>query len=217
MADQLNRPNVATESSLTRRPAPERQSIQKAAYEPVLAALSGSFAVIDIETTGLDPNRDEIIEIAALVVTKSYVPVMEFSTLVRPQRPVPPEITRLTGIEQRHLDERGKTLAEALRRFSDFVGDIPLFAHHAEFDQAFLTRSAQLSGLTLANPMHDTIYLARAAWPGLDSYRLARLVEILRVPSLPTHRALDDAKAALAVLMEAKKMLSGSSCCPKPR
>lgn len=217
MADQLNRPDVATELSLTRRPALKRQAIQKAAYEPILATLSGSFAVIDIETTGLDPNRDEIIEIAALVVTKSYVPVMEFSTLVRPQRPVPPEITRLTGIEQRHLDERGKPLAEGLRRFSDFVGDLPLFAHHAEFDQAFLTRSAQLSGLTLANPMHDTIYLARAAWPGLDSYKLSRLVEILRVPSLPTHRALDDAKAALAVLLEAKKMLSGSPCCPKPR
>lgn len=60
MADQLNRPSVGTESSLTRRPAPKRQSIQKAAYEPVLATLSGSFAVIDIETTGLDPSRTGI-------------------------------------------------------------------------------------------------------------------------------------------------------------
>lgn len=217
MADQLNRPDITPALGLSRRRPANRQSIQKASYEPALAVLSGSYAVIDIETTGLDPNRDEIIEIAALVVTKSYVPVMEFSTLVRPQRPVPPEITRLTGIEQRHLDDHGKPLAEALRRFSDFVGDIPLFAHHAEFDQVFLARAAQLSGLTLANPMHDTIYLARAAWPGLDSYRLSKLVETLRVASLPTHRALDDAKAALAVLLEAKKMLSGSPCCPKPR
>lgn len=217
MADQLNRPDVASELSLTPKPPARRQEILRATYEPALVALGRPFAVVDIETTGLNPNYDEIIEIAVLVVTGSRVPVMEFSTLVRPQRSIPPEITRLTGIEQWHVDERGRSLAEGMSRFMGVVGDLPLFAHHSAFDQAFLARSAQLTGLALTNPMHDTLYLARAAWPGLDSYKLARLAEILRVPSKPTHRALDDAKATLAVLLEAKKMLSGSPCCKKPR
>ena len=121
--------------------------IQKPAFAPSLAVLSGSFAVVDIETTGLDPNRDEIIEIAALVVSsKSYVPVFEFSALVKPQRPLPLEITRLTGIEQAHLDERGRSLDEGMRRLIAVVGNLPLFAHHSAFDQAFLTRAAQIMG-----------------------------------------------------------------------
>lgn len=214
MVDQLNRPDKA--APLPRGSTSRPWRTARGADPSVLVLLNGPFAVIDIETTGLDPSGDEIIEIAALVIPGNCQPVVEFSTLVKPQRLLPPEITRLTGIEQWHLDERGMSLNDSLGYFMDFVGVLPLFAHHAEFDRAFLTRSAELCGRTVSNPMHDTIYIAKAAWPGLDSYKLSRLAEFLQMMDRPSHRALDDAKAALAVLMQAKKVLFDPPGCPKP-
>ncbi|WP_302912085.1 3'-5' exonuclease [Ralstonia pseudosolanacearum] len=168
------------------------------------AALDGPVIVADLETTGLDASENEIIEIAAIQVDASGRISGEYSVFVRPERPVPPEIASLTGISQQMLDKQGKPLEAALAGFLAFAGSMPVFFHNAPFDDGFLHNAAAQCKVKWTNPVYDTLSMSRQAWPGLRSYRLAVLAEKVEATA-PTHRALDDAKATLAVLLAAKK------------
>lgn len=168
------------------------------------AATEGPFVVADLETTGLSARDDEIIEIAAAKVEAGGAICGEYSVMVRPSRPVPSEITKLTGITQQMLDERGIPLQEGLADFLAFAGGLPVFFHNAPFDEGFLRNAAARCKLKLANPIHDTLPMARQAWPGLSSYKLTVLAEKVGATAT-THRALDDVKATLAVLAAAKR------------
>ena len=199
-----------------------RQEAMAVNYTTSLEALEGEFAIVDIETTGLDANNDEIIEIGAILVGPGFSPVAEFSTLVKSSRPLPAHISQLTGIKQVHLDSQGVELREALVRFVDFVAARPLFAHHSPFDQGFLSRAAKNCGLQFDNSFHDTLSLARNAWPGLGSYKLSALAAHVGATDVPSHRALSDVKATLAVLRAAGEVFSDpgaddSSRAPKPK
>ncbi len=184
------------------------------ACKSLLKALEAPFTIVDLETTGLSPVRDEIIEIGALLVDWRSQSVREFSTLIRPSMALPPKITQLTGIDQAMLEEHGIGLREGFTRLQDFIGDRPVFAHHAEFDQGFLVSASARLGLGFANPMHDTICMAQAAWPDLDSYALFSLAQRMGLGNSPAHRALADARATLDVLIEANRVLRGDSDWP---
>ncbi|WP_238363434.1 PolC-type DNA polymerase III [Casimicrobium huifangae] len=167
------------------------------------AATRQPFIVADLETTGLSANTDEVIEFAAILVTPEGGIADEFSTLVRASRLVPAEITRLTGITQDAIDREGQRPADAMKAFAAFVGTHPVFFHNAPFDQVFIKKAAGQTGVKFVNPVHDTLPLARQAWPSLASYKLATLAQHVGA-AVPTHRALDDAKATLAVLLAAR-------------
>lgn len=184
------------------------------ACKSLLKALEAPFAIVDLETTGLSPTRDDIIEIGALLVDRATQSVHEFSTLIKPGMALPPKITQLTGINQEMLDEHGIGLREGFTRLQDFIGDRPVFAHHAEFDQAFLVSASARLGLCFSNAMHDTICMAEAAWPDLDSYALFSLAQRMGLGNSPAHRALADARATLDVLIEADRVLRGTTGWP---
>ena len=173
----------------------------------LLEAMTGPFTVLDLETTGLDPDRDEIIEMAAILVDAGFNPIGEFTALITPRIALPAQITRLTGIEQSLLDSQGISLQDGMAALLNFLGNRPVFAHYAPFDQSFLSNAAQECNLGFANAMYDTISLAEAAWPDLDSYGLFSLAQWLGVGNQPAHRALADAKATLEVLKEADRVL----------
>ncbi|NLK50975.1 MAG: DEAD/DEAH box helicase family protein [Syntrophomonadaceae bacterium] len=153
-------------------------------YRPVLVAF-------DLETTGLSPYQDEIIEIGAVKIEDGKI-TQEFQTLIRPSRPIPPQISQLTGITQDQLDD-APPLREVLPGFLDFLDNYPLIAHQAVFDQGFLEANL---GYPLSNEVLDTLELARLAFPRAINHRLATLARELGFPQLETHRALDDARAA---------------------
>lgn len=173
------------------------------------AATHQSFIVADLETTGLNAETDEVIEFAAVQVTPDGRIAGEFSTLVRASRLVPAEITRLTGITQDAIDREGWSLADAMKAFAAFVGTHPVFFHNAPFDQGFIKKAASQAKVKFVNPVHDTLPLARQAWPSLATYKLATLAQHVGA-AVPTHRALEDAKATLAVLLAARQRVASN-------
>lgn len=172
------------------------------------AATRQPFVVADLETTGLNAEMDEVLEFAAVRVAPDGAVVGEFTALVQVAR-VPAEISRVTGITQALVDREGQSLPAAMKAFAEFVGTQPLFFHNAPFDQGFLKKAGAQTKVKLGNAVYDTLPLARQAWPSLSTYRLAALAEHIGA-TMPTHRGLADAKAALAVLLAARPKTGGS-------
>lgn len=177
--------------------------------EAAWAATSQPFVVADLETTGLNTATDEVLELAAARVSPDGAVVREFSALVRVAR-VPAEITRLTGITQELVDREGLPLPLAMKAFAEFVGAHPLFFHNAPFDQGFLKKACVQTKVKLNNPVHDTLPLARQAWPALGTYKLGALAARIGA-TVPTHRGLSDVKATLAVLLAARQTVGSKS------
>ncbi len=149
-----------------------------------------TFVALDLETTGLDKDRDAIIEVGA-VRFQDGVPVERYSTLINPGRPIPYEITQLTGITDRDLigKPRFDQVAPAIMRF---VGRAAVVAHNAGFDLGFL----RSQGLLIENLGLDTWELATILMPGLPGYSLGALAEQLGLGMAGQHRALEDAERA---------------------
>ncbi|MBN3033010.1 MAG: 3'-5' exonuclease [Candidatus Saganbacteria bacterium] len=158
-------------------------------------------AVIDIETTGLEPEPNEIIEIAALKVEQGEIADV-FNSLIRIGKPLPAEIIRLTGITDEMLAEgEGKT--EVFSRLLAFVGQLPLVAHNAEFDIPFLKHHLNKTmGAALPNQPICTLKLSRRLVPGLPSYRLQKLAEYFAIPAPLLHRAPGDVEITFKLWQE---------------
>lgn len=150
------------------------------------------YVVIDVETTGLHPQKDQIIEMAALRVTDGQVEA-EFQQLIRIEGRLPETIIRLTGLTDEELQTQGQLLSEALPRFLAFVGKEQLVSHNAAFDQQFLLSACRSQGLPLFhNRMQDTLALARRKVSNLPNYRLETLAAHFSIPITQPHRALPD-------------------------
>lgn len=172
--------------------------------------LLGEFSIVDIETTGLSAERDTILEIAAINVGPGFQIVAEFSTLVKCGIWIPHHIVELTGLTQTDVNSFGVPLSNAMAAFVAHVANRPVFAHNAPFDFGFLIKAAGKCGIPFDNAAHDSIHVAREAWPNLQSYKLSALAEQLGLAHAPTHRALDDVKATLALLRAAHETFEGS-------
>ncbi len=169
------------------------------------------FVAVDTETTGLDLENDRMIELAAVRFAGGE-PVAEFTALLPTERALSAYSRLITGIDPAEL-ETAPVAAETLRAFLDFVGDLPLVAHNASFDESFVRRSLEAEGLsTPPGPWLDSLLIARIAWPSWDSHRLDSLAERLNVPREGEHRALPDARRAgrvfIAALNHARASLS---------
>lgn len=150
---------------------------------------------LDIETTGLNPQTDAILEIGAVRFNGQRV-IGEWHALINPARPIPPFITQLTGITNEMVkNEPG--VSEVLPDLIDFVGQVPILGHNIHFDLSFLQRR----GLFKENETLDTYELAAVLLPTATRYNLGALKEILRIPNQGWHRALDDAKTTKNVFL----------------
>lgn len=165
-----------------------------------LKAIENNFVVADLETTGLSASANEIIEFAAIVSDCKGNVIDEFSMLVKPKEQIPEFIVGLTGITQKDVDKNGMTLKDALNKFIKFVKNYPVFFHNAHFDIGFINAACKKYSLEFNNDVYDSLALARKCWPGLPSYKLIELAKIVGTGE-PTHRALDDTKATLAVII----------------
>jgi DNA polymerase III epsilon subunit family exonuclease len=156
-----------------------------------------NLVVFDFETTGLDANSDRIIEIGALKVQGSTV-IDEFHTLVKPDVPLSPQASRITGITAAMLQDQ-PMLGAVLSNFFRFIEGSILCAHNAEFDWAFLRNSASRLGYQLSWPCFCTLKMARALLPQLESKNLDTLAKHYQLEFEARHRSIGDCKVTHAV------------------
>jgi len=147
---------------------------------------------LDIETTGLDENREAIIEIAAVKFNGHRIED-EFSTLINPGKAIPEFITGLTGIDNAMVRQAPR-LRDIAHELTAFVGDAPILGHNVKFDIGFLRRA----GLFEFQQTLDTYELASVLMPTASRYNLGSLGQQLNIPLPATHRALDDARVTQA-------------------
>jgi ATP-dependent DNA helicase DinG len=151
-----------------------------------------SIVAIDIETTGLNENRDAIIEIGA-VKFKGHRVEDEWSSLINPNKHIPEFVTGLTGISDAEV-RNAPHLVDVAHLLEEFVGDAPVVGHNVRFDLGFL----QKSGLLPYNEVIDTYELASVLMPRASRYNLGSLGKQLGILLPATHRALDDARVTMA-------------------
>ena len=167
-----------------------------------------AFVVLDFETTGLNPNMDEIIEIGAVRLEHGKE-VGEFSQLIDPGRAIPEKVVELTGINSAMLAGQ-PTLAEVFPKFAEFLEGAVLVAHNASFDMAFLRRAFQRFGRELDAPILDTLALARNAYKELRNHKLGTVCKHLDISLKNAHRAVHDARATGLVLLKTLERLNVS-------
>lgn len=161
-----------------------------------------NFLVIDLETTGLNPTTDEIIEIGAVKIVDGSV-CDRFQTLVRPQKPVPDDVADLTGISNEMLIG-APNISEAIQQLKTFSdGEFYWVAHNKSFESGFLnTRMEKYL------PWIDTIDLARILLPLNRYVRLGYLLELFQIKHGELHRALADAEGTAELLLIMLQQLS---------
>ncbi len=154
-----------------------------------------SFVAIDLETTGVDPSVDKIIEIGAIKVIDG-VEQGVFSSFVNPGMPVPWRITEITGIDD-SMVVMAPSIEEVLPQVLEFVGDLPLLGHNIKFDYSFLKSAALNCGAGFEKEGIDTLRIARILAPELESKRLEFLCGHYGIDAGQSHRAFDDARSAM--------------------
>lgn len=154
-------------------------------------SLDGDFIVFDLETTGLKPTTEEITEIAAVLVREGEIKD-SFQTYVNPHKPIPPEITELTGISDETVAD-APDLPEALDKFFAFMGDRVLVAHNAGFDLSFLKAACKKLDIEREFTYIDTLEMSRIMLPHLSRFKLNILAKELQVGPFEHHRASEDA------------------------
>ncbi len=152
------------------------------------------YVIFDLETTGVSPEYDEVIEISAIKVINGAV-TEEFSTLVNPGRSIPYSASEVNGITDDMVKDAPK-FDKALKDFIDFAGDLMLVGHNINsFDMKFIWRDAmKYFGQTIANDYADTLSIARAYLPGLGHYTLSDLARRYGIDPSGAHRALSDCR-----------------------
>lgn len=156
-----------------------------------LLSFPGDYVVIDLETTGLDPRFDEIIEIAGIKYSDNQE-IGRFQSLVNPGIDIDPFITELTGISNDMLAE-APSLSSILPNFLNFVGQSIVIGHNINFDVNFIYDNAQCLSLSVfSNDFVDTMRLSRRLYKDMENHKLSTLVSYLGVVESVEHRALSD-------------------------
>lgn len=170
-----------------------------------------SYCVFDLETTGISPKNDKIIEISSVKVKDGKI-IDEFSTLVNPGIPIPFYATEVNNITDKMVKD-APSIEEALKEFVSFVGDYVLIGHNIhQFDMKFIYREMNdCFGKGMENDYLDTLFMARRALPDLSHHTLQDLAEYYGVSTEGAHRALFDCKMNQIVYENLAEELKKSS------
>ncbi len=168
------------------------------------------FVALDLETTGLDPGIDRIVEVGAVIFRGGTV-LEVHETLVDPGVRIHPRLTKIHGITNNMVKGAPFPFA-AVTELVKFFGDRPLVIQNAPFDLGFIeaVRGENLEP-PLCNPVFDTCRLAPLIFPGLSSYSLGPLSKALGIVLTREHRAVDDSMAAMGVFLRCVERIDPES------
>jgi DNA polymerase III subunit epsilon len=152
---------------------------------------------IDLETTGLSPMVDHIVEIGALKILPDSIE--KFQALVRPPTPIPERTIKIHGISNQMV-ENSPSIQDIFSQFLEFWGELPLVAHNAQFDSGHIIASAFKHQFSLPPvKIYCSCKFSRKVFLEMKNHKLATLIESLNISIDNHHRAFDDALACLRV------------------
>ncbi|MDO5437888.1 MAG: 3'-5' exonuclease [bacterium] len=173
----------------------------------LLQNLPDDCVIVDIETTGLSPVNDSIIEISALKIKNGKVEE-EFSSLINPKRLIPPFITKLTGISTEMVKDAEETRT-VLKKFCNFIQTNPIVGHNIKFDLRFINKNLdKYFNKTLPNDYTDTLIFSRKIYTNLSSHKLTKIAEHLKISTDNAHRALNDCYMTYRIIKDMKERSS---------
>ena len=176
-------------------------------FESENQSLDSKFVVFDIETTGFSAVNDRIIEIGAVKVENGEI-VDRYSTFVNPERPIPFEIEKLTGINDGMVVDAA-VIEDILPEFLAFSEDCIMVAHNAEFDMSFIKENCRRMNLLRKFTVVDTLAMARSMLPDLKNYKLDTVVEAVGGTLENHHRAVEDAESTADIFVKFVARLKG--------
>ena len=163
------------------------------------------YVLVDIETTGFSPVKDEIIEIGAIKVEKNKI-INEYNELIKINETLSPFTTKLTGITDEML-QTGKEISEVLKDFIHFTGDSIIIGHNVTFDLGFLSYNCKkYLNFNLNNDYVDTMCIARKLVPDSINYKLGTLADFFNVSYEGAHRGLKDVEITYEVYNNLRKI-----------
>lgn len=172
-------------------------------YDEILRGLidTTTFSVLDVETTGLSPEYNRIIEIAIVKVKNGEI-TDSYNTLINPGKRIPPSITELTGISDDDIED-APFFADVVDEVTAFLDGTVFVAHNASFDIGFMKAELYRCGVESFQPVNVcTVRLARRIYPELRSKSLASVAMHLNIKNESAHRALSDAKATARIFIK---------------
>ena len=156
------------------------------------------FVAIDVETTGLSPLYNELIEISAIKY-EGAKKLDTFSTLIKPKKEVSRTITNLTGITNKMLED-APTIEKVMPDLIEFIGDNPIVAHNANFDYSFLQNNSNKSFTN--NKVIDTVAISRKMLPNLPNHKLNTVARYIGIQEEGYHRAEFDCECCAKIYVK---------------
>lgn len=166
----------------------------------VTPTIFDEFIALDIETTGLRPTYDKIIEIGAVRVSNGAI-VEKFRTFVDPGIHIPYYITNINGITDKMV-KGAPAIEDALPKYLEFASDLPVIAHNAQFDMSFIRHNSGLLGVTLSNKVIDTLLFCRKMLRDIENHKLDTVSNHFGIRLENHHRAIDDCIAAAHIYLK---------------
>ncbi len=170
-----------------------------------LIEFPNKYIAFDIETTGLDPMYDEIIEIGAIKIENGRE-VQVFNTLVKPEYEINEFISKLTGITN-EVVKKSPSIDEVLSKFIEFIGDSIILGHNVNFDINFIYDNlVKFNMKPITNDFIDTLRLSRRLLPELKHHRLSDLADYYNINAVGSHRSLKDVRMTIEVYNNLEKL-----------
>lgn len=173
------------------------------------------YVSFDLETTGLSPQKDQIIEIGAVKIRDEKI-IGKYNCILYPEIPVSNLIIELTGISREMLS-KGIPLKEGVETFLDFSEGYPILGHNVMFDYSFMKTAAKTVSRPFEKKGVDTLVLARKLLKGLENKKLGTLCSHYHYVNEAAHRAYHDALATAVVFEKMKKEFPGKQELFEPR
>lgn len=169
---------------------------------------------LDLETTGLNPERCYILEIGAIKIKNGNIEDV-YETLVQCPVPIDERIQELTGITDEMVRE-GKSERQAVQELLEFAGNLPLLGHNIPFDYGFLQAAVMRQGMNYQAKGIDTLKIAKKVLPDIEKRSLEYLCNYYKIETKQSHRALEDAKAAYQLYQILKETYSSEKAVFQP-